>query len=89
MISRRMARVVTLFAAFLLPAAAAKSNDPARREFLFGNLDSDWIQITTGRDIRLPFAAAAPLNYSFYPHAESGGQAVGCTSVDVMYRRHR
>ncbi len=68
---------------------ASKSNDAARREFLFGNLDSDRIQITTGRDIRLPFAAAAPLNYSFHPHAESGGQAVGCASVDVMYRRNR
>lgn len=68
---------------------ASKSNDPARRELLFGNIDSDRMQITTGRDIRLPFAAAAPLNYSFHPHAESGGQAVGCASVDVMYRRHR
>lgn len=66
---------------------ASKLTDAARREFFFGNLDSDRLQITTGRDIRLPFAASAPLNYSFYPYAESGREAVGCASVEVSYRR--
>lgn len=66
---------------------ASKLTDAARREFFFGNLDPDRLQITTGRDIRLPHAASAPLNYSFHPYAESGRDAVGCATLEVTYRK--
>ncbi|MFY9551119.1 MAG: transglutaminase domain-containing protein, partial [Thermoanaerobaculia bacterium] len=56
---------------------ASKATDPRRRDYLFGNLDPDRIQFTTGRDLRLdPPPCAETLNYFIYPYAEGDGNAL-------------
>jgi transglutaminase-like putative cysteine protease len=67
---------------------ASKLTDPARREFFFGGLDPNRLQLTTGRDVVLPHASSAPVNYSFLPYAERGAESVGCATLEVTYRRH-
>lgn len=68
------------------PSEAAKSPDPARRAYLFGNLDPDRVQFTMGRDISLHPTTSAPLNYFIYPHAESNGDVVGVPSIALEVR---
>jgi transglutaminase-like putative cysteine protease len=66
---------------------ASKSADPARRSYLFGNLDPDRIQFTVGRDLRLdPPPCAEPLNYFIYPHAEADGAPLAPVSIQLEYR---
>jgi transglutaminase-like putative cysteine protease len=66
---------------------ASKSADPARRNYLFGNLDPDRIQFTVGRDLRLdPPPCAEPLNYFIYPHAEADGAPLAPASIQLEYR---
>jgi transglutaminase-like putative cysteine protease len=66
---------------------ASKTNDPARRDYLFGNLDPDRIQFTVGRDLRLdPPPCAEPLNYFIYPHAEADGKPLTPVSIRLEYR---
>lgn len=50
-----------------------------RRDYYFGHHDADRVQLSTGRDVPLPGARAAPLNYLVYPYAE----AADGTVVDV------
>jgi len=68
------------------PSEASKSSDPARREYLFGNLDADRIQFTVGRDLRLTPPTQEPLNYFIYPHAESNGASVGRAGISFVFR---
>lgn len=68
------------------PSEASKSPDPARRAYLFGNLDPDRVQFTMGRDISLHPTTTAPLNYFIYPHAESNGDVVGVPSIALEVR---
>lgn len=68
------------------PSEASKSSDPARREYLFGNLDPDRIQFTIGRDLRLTPPTKEPLNYFIYPYAESRGEKVGTPAISFVFR---
>lgn len=68
------------------PSEASKSQDPARRAYLFGNLDPDRFQFTVGRDLKLRPATAEPLNFFIYPYAEAGGEAVGVPSISFEVR---
>lgn len=68
------------------PSEASKSNDPGRREYLFGNVDPDRVQFTMGRDLVLHPATATPLNYFIYPHAEAEGDSVGVPSIALEVR---
>ncbi len=54
--------------------ASEAQKDRSRQEELFGGLDPNRIGFTIGRDIRLPGAAAGPLNYVIYPHVEIDGR---------------
>ncbi len=56
--------------------AAEASQDPARREELFGSLDPNRVQFTIGRDIPLPGTHGVQVNYAIYPLAELDGQPV-------------
>ncbi len=56
-----------------IDASEAQKNR-SRQDELFGGLDPNRIGFTIGRDIRLPGAAAGPLNYVIYPHVEIDGQ---------------
>ncbi len=48
---------------------------PEKKSFLFGALDADRVQFTTGRDLRLsPAQDGPPLNYFIYPYVEVGGK---------------
>ncbi len=46
---------------------------PEKKELFFGGLDKNRVGFTVGRDIKLPGAAAGPLNYVIYPHVEIDG----------------
>jgi transglutaminase-like putative cysteine protease len=67
------------------PSEASKSTDPARRAYLFGNLDPDRVQFTMGRDVVLSPRTAEPLNYFIYPHAESEKKEVGTPAIALEY----
>jgi transglutaminase-like putative cysteine protease len=65
---------------------ASKSADPALREYLFGNLDANRVQFTTGRDLTLTPATREPLNFFIYAHAEAGGKEVGASSIALEWQ---
>ncbi len=51
---------------------------PEMKDYYFGNLTADRVTFTVGRDLKLsPPAAAAPLNFFVYPHAEIDGSRLG------------
>lgn len=55
--------------------ASEASKNPDRREYFFGAHDSNRVQITIGRDIRLdPPQSGEPLNYFIYPYVEIDGK---------------
>ncbi|MCI0446820.1 transglutaminase domain-containing protein [bacterium] len=65
---------------------ASKSNDPGKRDYLFGNLDPDRLEFTIGRDIRLnPPQSGEPLNYFIYPYAEADGKPLSDTRIQLDY----
>ena len=68
------------------PAEASTSADASRKAFLFGNLDADRVEFTTGRDIELDPPTHEPLNYFIYPYAEADGQPAGSTSISFEYK---
>lgn len=48
---------------------------PEKKSYLFGALDADRVQFTTGRDLRLsPAQDGPPLNYFIYPYVEVAGK---------------
>ncbi|RMF23980.1 MAG: hypothetical protein D6760_04320 [Deltaproteobacteria bacterium] len=55
-----------------IPVDASEAHKhPEQREYLFGHLDPNRVQMTTGRDILLsPRQAGEPLNYFVYPYVE-------------------
>ncbi len=66
---------------------ASRSSDAKKRDYLFGNLDPDRIQFTTGRDLRLdPPPCAEMLNYFIYPYAEGDGKAISPVAIRLDYR---
>ncbi|HVT44539.1 MAG TPA: transglutaminase-like domain-containing protein [Thermoanaerobaculia bacterium] len=68
------------------PSEASKSSDPARRAYLFGNLDPDRIELTRGRDLELTPRTSEPLNYFIYPRLEVDGEEAGTSAVSVVFR---
>ena len=52
---------------------ASREVQYARRQ-LFGSWESNWIAFNDAHDVRLPRAAATPLPFLMYPHAEVGGR---------------
>jgi transglutaminase-like putative cysteine protease len=66
---------------------AAKLRDPAKKAYLFGNLDADRFEITGGRDLTLaPAQKDGPLNFFIYPYVEVDGKAYGETKIRLEYR---
>ncbi len=68
---------------------ASKSDDPAVREYLFGNLDANRLELTMGRDLQLTPPTAELLNFFIYPHAEAGGAEVGTASITLEFTEAR
>ena len=68
------------------PSEASKTDDPTRREYLFGNVDAQRLEFTIGRDIRLEPPTAEPLNYFIYPYAEMNGEAIGHPAISLVFR---
>ncbi|MBI5144220.1 MAG: transglutaminase domain-containing protein [Candidatus Omnitrophica bacterium] len=55
---------------------------PEKREYFFGHIDGNRFLVTTGRDIRLEYAAnTEPLNFFVYPYVEIDGRK--CDDVDL------
>lgn len=60
---------------------------PKKAEYFFGNLDSDRIHLTTGREILLsPRQAGDPLNYLSKPYIEVDGKAFHDFSLQRFFR---
>ena len=59
-----------------LPVDSSEANrHPEKRNALFGGLDANRIQFTTGRDLQLDLSSSGPLNFFVYPHVEVDGVA--------------
>ncbi len=66
---------------------AARLRDPAKTAYLFGNLDADRFDVTTGRDLELtPRQKDGPVNFLIYPYVEVDGKAYGQTKIRLEYR---
>jgi transglutaminase-like putative cysteine protease len=66
---------------------AAKTKEPMKKAYLFGNLDADRFDITTGRDIVLsPPQKDGPLNFFIYPYVEVDGKTFAETKIRLDYR---
>ena len=66
---------------------AAKTKEPAKKAYLFGNLDPDRYDITTGRDLTLsPPQKDGPLNFFIYPYVEVDGKTFAETKIRLDYR---
>jgi transglutaminase-like putative cysteine protease len=64
--------------------ASEASKNPAKREYFFGNIDANRVQLSVGRDIELvPRHESAPLNYFVYPYVEVDGKPF--TRVDKKF----
>jgi transglutaminase-like putative cysteine protease len=66
--------------------ASDASKNAALRDYLFGNLDAERMQFTTGRDLKLTPATSEPLNYFIYPRGEANGNVVGVPSIALEFR---
>lgn len=70
-----------------IPVDASEARkDPTRREELFGELDQHRVLFTMGRDIPVPEAQGAPLNFSIYPYAEVDGRPHEAIQTRFAYR---
>jgi transglutaminase-like putative cysteine protease len=66
---------------------AAKTKEPVKKAYLFGNLDADRFDITTGRDLTLsPPQRDGPLNFFIFPYVEVDGRTFGETKIRLDYR---
>jgi transglutaminase-like putative cysteine protease len=71
-----------------VPVDASEAwKNPAKREYFFGAHDTNRVQFTLGRDIRLgPEQKGAPLNYFIYPYAELDGKPFSQLQTHFAFR---
>ena len=66
---------------------AAKTKEPVKKAYLFGNLDPDRFDITVGRDLTLsPPQKDGTLNFFIYPYVEVDGRTFLETKIRLDYR---
>ena len=66
---------------------AAKLKDPARKAYLFGKLDSDRFDVSSGRDLTLsPPQKGGPVNFLIAPYVEVDGKPFTETKMSVEYK---
>ena len=66
-------------------ASEARKN-PEKRNYFFGALDENRVQLTIGRDLQLsPRQAGPPLNYFVYPYVEIDGQPFAKVARTILY----
>jgi len=62
------------------------SRHPEKKDYFFGALDSNRIQFSLGRDLKLnPPVSGEPLNYFVYPYVEIGGKEYGKVSHEFSF----
>jgi transglutaminase-like putative cysteine protease len=67
--------------------ASEAAKDPSRREYFFGALDENRVQLSRGRDLVLtPPQKGEPLNYFVFPYAEIDGKPQAAIETVVSYR---
>lgn len=66
--------------------ASEADKHPRLRQFFFGGLDAHRVEFTIGRDLDLPGAAAAELNYVIYPHVEVDGETHAAVDTEFRFR---
>ena len=70
-----------------VPVDASEAyKSPDRKEELFGGLDKNRIQFTTGRDIHVPMSKAGRLNYLIYPYVEIDGETHSSVESEFTFR---
>lgn len=60
--------------------------DPRKHDYFFGSLDSNRVQFSVGRDLKLPKQAGGPLNYFIYPYVEVDGKPFASVSKKFMFQ---
>jgi transglutaminase-like putative cysteine protease len=66
---------------------AAKSGDPERKRYLFGNLDPDRVEFSRGRDLTLaPAQEEGPVNFLIAPYVEVDGKALSGATIRLEYK---
>jgi len=66
---------------------AAKLKDAAKKAYLFGNLDADRFDVSSGRDLTLsPPQKDGPVNFLIYPYVEVDGKAFTDTKIKLEYK---
>jgi len=67
--------------------ASEAAKDPARRNYFFGALDENRVELSQGRDLILtPRQSGEPLNFFVDPYAEQGGKKLADLKTRVLYR---
>lgn len=70
-----------------VPVDASEAHKrPEMHEFFFGGLDANRVEFTIGRDLDLPGAAVADLNYVVYPHVEVDGEIHEAVETEFSFR---
>ena len=62
---------------------ASKTNDPIKKAAYFGNLGTDRVEFSMGRDLILSPRTSEPLNFFIYPRVEANGQSVGAPTLSL------
>ncbi len=63
---------------------------PEKKEYFFGHIDENRLRLTTGRDIRLKYAAdAEPLNFFVYPYAEINGKRFYDIETSISFKEEK
>jgi transglutaminase-like putative cysteine protease len=66
---------------------AAKLKDPAKKAYLFGNLDADRFDVSSGRDLTLsPPQKDGPVNFLISPYVEVDGKVFAETRMRLEYK---
>lgn len=70
-----------------VPVDASEAHKrPEMHEFFFGGLDANRVEFTIGRDLDLPGASVAGLNYVVYPHVEVDGEVHEAVETEFSFR---
>ncbi len=71
-----------------IPVDASEANKhPEKKKELFGGLDANRVEFTLGREIELPGAKGAPLNFFIYPYVEVDGKGHDGISKTFTFSR--
>jgi transglutaminase-like putative cysteine protease len=70
-----------------LPVDASEASKyPEEKSAYFGQLDSNRVAFTIGRDIKIPQSNSEAINYSIYPHVEIDGETYNKVKTSFSFK---